>query len=180
MSLNNLLNLVYFYFSQFQEVKIDVFYKYGNYYQILHSDRWVVLSKSNKKYCGKYHIILKVLLLLPRLITESTMLNRNLKLLRSSMGMTQDEVASFLGIGRSAYSNYEDGRREPPLDVLEKFADLVGCDLATLYEEDEELVKSQLICSFRTEGLTNNDLEEIASFKKLVLSYLKMERLLNE
>lgn len=108
------------------------------------------------------------------------MLNRNLKLLRSSMGMTQEEVASFLGIGRSAYSNYEDGRREPPLDMLEKFADLTGCDLATLYEEDEELVKSQLICSFRTEGLTNNDLEEIASFKKLVLSYLKMERLLNE
>ena len=147
---------------------------------IIHPDKRVVFSKMIKLYRGKECIILKVLLFLPRLITKSTMLNRNLKLLRSSMGMTQDEVASFLGIGRSAYSNYEDGRREPPLNVLEKFAYLVGCDLATLYEEDEELVKSQLICSFRTEGLTNTDLEEIASFKKLVLSYLKMERLLNE
>ena len=147
---------------------------------IIHPDKRVVFSKMIKLYRGKNCIILKIMLILPRLITESTMLNRNLKLLRSSMGMTQDEVASFLGIGRSAYSNYEDGRREPPLDVLEKFTNLVGCDLATLYEEDEELVKSQLICSFRTEGLTNTDLEEIASFKKLVLSYLKMERLLNE
>ena len=147
---------------------------------IIHPDKRVVFSKMIKLYRGKNCIILKILLILPRLITKSTMLNRNLKLLRSSMGMTQDEVASFLGIGRSAYSNYEDGRREPPLDVLEKFADLVGCDLTTLYEEDEELVKSQLIFSFRTEGLTNTDLEEIASFKKLVLSYLKMERLLNE
>ena len=114
------------------------------------------------------------------LITESIMLNRNLKLLRSSMGMSQDKVASFLGISRSTYSNYEDGLREPPTDVLEKLAALVGCDLATLYEKDEKVVKGQLIYSFRTEGLTNNDLEEIASFKKLVLSSQKMDRLLNE
>ena len=40
--------------------------------------------------------------------------------------MTQEQVAEFLGIGRSAYSNYEDGRREPPMDVLEKFANIMG------------------------------------------------------
>ena len=108
------------------------------------------------------------------------MLNRNLKLLRSSMGMTQDKVASFLGISRSTYSNYENGRRVPQRDVLEKLADLVGCDLATLYEKDEKVVKSQLVYLFRTDGLTKKDLEEIASFKKFVLSYQKMDRLLNE
>ena len=52
--------------------------------------------------------------------------------------MAQEQVAEFLGIGRSAYSNYEDGRREPPIDVLEKFANIMGCDLATIYEENEE------------------------------------------
>lgn len=108
------------------------------------------------------------------------MLNRNLKLLRSSMGMTQDKLASFLGISRSTYSSYENGRREPSMNVLGKIADLAGCDLATLYEKDEKVVKSQLVYLFRTDGLTNNDLDEIASFKKFVLSYQKMNRLLNE
>lgn len=107
------------------------------------------------------------------------MLNRNMKLLRTANGMKQEQVAGFLGIGRSAYSNYEDGRREPPIEILEKFANIMGCDLAMLYEEDEEAVKSELICAFRTEGLSKEDMEEIASFKHLVLSYLKMERLLN-
>lgn len=108
------------------------------------------------------------------------MLSRNLKLMKNSMGMTQDKVASFLGISKSAYSSYENGRREPSMDVLENFADLVGCDLTTLYEKDEEVIKKQLIYLFRTDGLTNNDLKEIASFKKLVLSSQKMDRLLNE
>lgn len=108
------------------------------------------------------------------------MLNRNLKLLRKTMGMTQDKLASFLGISRSTYSSYENGRREPSMNVLGKIADLAGCDLATLYEKDEKVVKSQLVYLFRTDGLTNNDLDEIASFKKFVLSYQKMDRLLNE
>ena len=108
------------------------------------------------------------------------MLNRNLKLLRKTMGMTQDKLASFLGISRSTYSSYETGRREPSMNVLGKIADLAGCDLATLYEKDEKVVKSQLVYLFRTDGLTNNDLDEIASFKKFVLSYQKMDRLLNE
>ena len=108
------------------------------------------------------------------------MLNRNLKLLRKTMGMTQDKLASFLGISRSTYSSYENGRREPSMNVLGKIADLAGCDLATLYEKDEKVVKSQLVYLFRTDGLTKNDLEEIASFKKFVLSYQKMNRLLNE
>lgn len=108
------------------------------------------------------------------------MLGRNMKILRVANNLTQEQMADYLGIGRSAYSNYEDGRREPQVDVLEKFASVVGCELATLYEVDEAAVRCQLVCAFRTEGLSHDDLEEIASFKRLVLSYLKMERMLND
>ena len=107
------------------------------------------------------------------------MLNRNLRLLRQANGLTQEQVASFLGVGRSAYSNYEDGLREPSINILEKFSNIMGCDLSMLFEEDEKAVKSQLICAFRTDGLSVEDMEEISSFKRLVLSYLKMERLLS-
>lgn len=102
-----------------------------------------------------------------------------MKLLRQANGLTQEQVASFLGVGRSAYSNYEDGSRVPSVEILEKFSSIMGCDLSMLFEEDEKAVKSQLICAFRTDGLSKEDMEEISSFKRLVLSYLKMERLLN-
>ena len=41
-----------------------------------------------------------------------TTIGRNLKLLREANSFTQDQVASFLGINRSIYSNYESGDRE--------------------------------------------------------------------
>lgn len=108
------------------------------------------------------------------------MISRNLKMLREANGMTQEQMAMYLGVTRSAYSNYESGERTPALELLEKVADLTGCDLATIYEEDEGRVKSQLVCAFRTDDLSKTDMEEVASFKRLVMSYLKMERLLNE
>ncbi len=55
-----------------------------------------------------------------------------MKLLRSANEMTQEQVADYLGIHRSAYSNYEDGRREPPIEILGNLANLWGCDLSTL------------------------------------------------
>ena len=102
-----------------------------------------------------------------------------MKLLRSANEMTQEQVADYLGIHRSAYSNYEDGRREPPIEILGNLANLWGCDLSTLYEESEEEVKSQLFCAFRTDNLSEEDMKTIADFKHFVLSYLKMEKLLN-
>lgn len=106
---------------------------------------------------------------------------RNLKLLREANDLTQEQVAEFLNVKRSAYSNYETGDREAPFNVLEKSAALFGCDLELLLEEDEETVKDQMMVSaFRTDGLTGEDLKEVARFKQVVLEYLKMTKMLGE
>lgn len=108
-------------------------------------------------------------------------IGRNLKLLRESNDLTQEQIASYLGIGRSAYANYEAGEREAPLEVLERSAALLGCELDVLFEEDAEAVKSQmLVCAFRTDGLTDEDMQEVARFKNVVLEYMKMTKLLDE
>ena len=36
------------------------------------------------------------------------------------MGRTQTEVAKFIGVSTSAYAHYEQGVREPSLDILAK------------------------------------------------------------
>ncbi len=108
----------------------------------------------------------------------SNIVGDNLKKLRDANRFSQEQVASFLGINRSTYSNYESGDREAPLDVLEKASDLFGCELHLLFEEDDAIVDNMLICSFRVDNLSNSDMAEIASFKNVVKNYLKLNQLL--
>lgn len=103
---------------------------------------------------------------------------RNLKALRNANGYTQDNIAEFLGISRSTYSNYEDGDREVPLEVLEKAAALFGCELSMLFEEDEKALQGVLMCAFRADNFDTDDMHEVADFKNIVLNYLKMGKIL--
>ncbi|WP_142247960.1 helix-turn-helix domain-containing protein [Alkalihalobacterium alkalinitrilicum] len=43
--------------------------------------------------------------------------------LRTDKKLTQSDFASKLGIPRSTYSNYENGKRQPDFETLQKIAD---------------------------------------------------------
>lgn len=100
---------------------------------------------------------------------------RNLKKLRKTAQYTQDEIAQALGITRSAYSNYESGEREIPYEAIEKASDFFGCDMMMLFEENDNVDAEILVSAFRIGGMTAEDASEIAHFKDIVKSYLKME-----
>lgn len=53
--------------------------------------------------------------------------------LREQKGLTQEELASKLGISRSALSHYEKNRREPEFQVLSDIADLFEVSLDFLF-----------------------------------------------
>ncbi len=59
-----------------------------------------------------------------------TKIKERLKRLRKENGVSQKEVADYIGVSVSAYSNYEQGIREPSLDVLLKLSDFFDttCD----------------------------------------------------
>jgi transcriptional regulator with XRE-family HTH domain len=46
-----------------------------------------------------------------------------IKRLRKDKGLTQEEAAKRLGMVRSTYSNYENGKREPDFETAKKIAD---------------------------------------------------------
>lgn len=49
---------------------------------------------------------------------------KHLKELRTKHGYTQNEIAKILGISRAAYTNIENGKREPDFDTLNKLCDI--------------------------------------------------------
>lgn len=113
-------------------------------------------------------------------MSERETIARNLKIMRTAGGYTQDEVAGYLGVGRSAYSNYEAGDREVPLEYIEKVADLYGCDGYLVYEESQDIVKSMVIATaFRVDRLSPEDMRQIAAFKAVVKNSLMLDELMS-
>ncbi len=102
----------------------------------------------------------------------------NLKKLRESKGLTQNEVAHYLSISRSAIAQYESGGRNVPISHLLKLSDLYGIKESDLLKEDIESVPA-MIFAFRTEALTPDDLSSIAKFKRIVMNYVNMSQSLN-
>jgi hypothetical protein len=78
------------------------------------------------------------------------------------------------------YSNYESGDREAPLSVLEKASNLFSCDLYVLFEESDSIVNDMLVNDFSIDNLSESDMSEVARFKSIVKSYLKMDQLISK
>ena len=47
-----------------------------------------------------------------------------LSIARKKVGLTQADVANYLGVTRQAYCNYENGNREPDLNTLLRLSEL--------------------------------------------------------
>lgn len=50
-----------------------------------------------------------------------------LKKIRLERGLTQKDVADIMGIAQTSLSRIEAGTHSPSVDLLERYADAVGC-----------------------------------------------------
>ena len=101
----------------------------------------------------------------------------NIKAIRKKLGYTQDVVADVIGIARPTYTEYENKDIDIPFDTLEKLSDFFGVELASFFAEDENQLKDSLVCAFRMENASVNDLKRITHFKSIVKNYIKMKRI---
>lgn len=104
-------------------------------------------------------------------------IQNNIKTIRNKLGYTQDVVADVLGIARPTYTEYENKNIDIPFNTLEKLSDFFGVELASFFAEDENQLKDTLVCAFRTDDLSTDDLRKIARFKSIVKNYVKMQRI---
>lgn len=75
------------------------------------------------------------------------MFAENLKKYRKLAGLRQDDVARVIGLDRSAYAYYENGKTEPSIDNLKRIAMAFGVDINTLVD----FGTSQHACEFCNE-----------------------------
>lgn len=89
---------------------------------------------------------------------------------REQMSMTQEELASKIGVTAATISLYESGNRNPDLERLKKIADAFDIPMATLL--DIEVPKENLDIALRSEKLDVKQIEEV----KRYIQMLKYER----
>ena len=104
-------------------------------------------------------------------------IQNNIKAIRKKLGYTQETVADVLGIARPTYSEYETKDIEIPFNTLEKLSDFFGVELASFFAENENQLNDSLVCAFRMENASVDDLKRITHFKSIVKNYIKMKRI---
>lgn len=67
----------------------------------------------------------------------------NLKIVRKSKKLSQQEVAKHLGVSRSAVAMWETGGSEPDLATVSKLADFFGVSIDYLLGRDETAPERQ-------------------------------------
>lgn len=73
-------------------------------------------------------------------------INDNLRELRLSRDLTQDQVAEKLNVTRQTVSSYESGRTRPDIDTLVRYSEIFGIELENLiYGYDKELKTNRRI-----------------------------------
>ena len=66
--------------------------------------------------------------------------SEKLKLLRTSLGLTQLEVANALGVERTTYTYYELGRTLPDWPTIKRLAKIFNVNYYDLLEDDSKYV----------------------------------------
>lgn len=104
----------------------------------------------------------------------SEIIGKNIKSYRKALGFTQNDLAKFLEVSGPMITYYEQGTRDVNMGNLQKLADLFNIELADLLEENEHVISLNHAVAFKKNSLTNEDLNAIAEFRKIVKNYIKL------
>ncbi len=68
-----------------------------------------------------------------RIAEKDKIFAENLKVIRKSLGLTQQDIADELQINRTTYTKYERGVTEPPFEIIRKLVTLLDTDFNNLF-----------------------------------------------
>lgn len=101
-------------------------------------------------------------------------IGNKIKILRKVRGLTQQQLAEKLDVGRATVSNYEIGRRQPRLNELERIATVLGVGLdyfgVTQSEITDLIARAKLL--FNDANITAEQKEQ--AYKEIMKIYLDL------
>lgn len=99
-------------------------------------------------------------------------IGKNINKLREKSNISQKQLATFLKVDQSLISKIEKNQRNITTDLLEKISSLFGVESNTFFCEN--LTAQPISFSFRTNGITSEDLETISYINKIALNLKSM------
>lgn len=100
-----------------------------------------------------------------------------LKQLRTDHHVTQTTLANFLNVSQNAVHNWENGKREPSIDVIAEICDYFAVPFEWMIGEEEPDIISSLMDRIHDNGLyfdgneyTNEELEQIKKYADFLRS----------
>lgn len=107
------------------------------------------------------------------------MFHKNLKRLRTRRKLSQEDMATYLGITRQGYSKYENAKSEPSLQMLMRIADLFEVSIDDLIGyssmHEDNSMNPEHVSSIGSLGLSREELESLTNYQRDVLEWAVTE-----
>ncbi|GAB3511192.1 hypothetical protein GCM10027341_50470 [Spirosoma knui] len=110
-------------------------------------------------------------------MNELKVVGNNIAYLRGALGLSQQQLADYLGVNRVEISYFENGQRSVPNTKLIKLADLAGINVGDLWEEQFSQNELVVKFAFRSDGFELDDLQIVADFQRIARTYLRFKLL---
>ncbi len=99
--------------------------------------------------------------------SKKKMVEKNLRLVRRALRLTQEDFAQMFGVGRSTVAKWETGENDVPTKVLAKLEELSGIEMIRLYQE--ELTNTEI----QKHIMTGSEAKELREALKDVAEVIK-------
>ncbi|MCF0109184.1 MAG: helix-turn-helix transcriptional regulator [Erysipelotrichaceae bacterium] len=100
------------------------------------------------------------------------------KQLRKETGITQEQLAEYLGIDQTTVTKLENGTRNLNVTMIERICDLFGCTDEYLMGESETYMPVSF--AFRATGIEADDLKSIAAVNRIMMDIRFINELMGD
>jgi len=99
---------------------------------------------------------------------------KRLKAIRENLKLNQSQFADQLGISQAAISQFEDGKRVPSIETLDKIAKSLGMSVVSLLSDDNATddEKARLMQDLTAQLVTMNN-QELQAMNRFVVDWKK-------
>jgi len=108
---------------------------------------------------------------------NTTHLNTNIRVLRKSMRISQEELANRIGLNRGNIASYENGTAEPKICNLLKLSNLFGVSIVHLTQSD--LSKERALAKARESSANHPNFHNTESLQSYLQRAKELEQVMN-